>query len=295
MARHIVIGVDGSAPATAAVEWAAADAQRRELSMRILHVCEQWPYRVDTTRYCAGTLAAAADRARALTRGVEVTTQLLSGNVVDTLIGESGSADSVVIGSRGLGGFAGMMVGSVSMGVAGHAAGPVVVVRETSVVVHGRVVVGYDGSEHSEAAMRYAVEQARAREVPLHVIYAWQAPVVSTYAAAYGSFLEDAYEQETETAQERVARWRDGNPDVAITDETVVGHPVNFLIEAGGTADLVVVGSRGLGGFASAVLGSVSHAVLHHLRCPVAVVRPGITARKDGQISTARNKGAGDG
>jgi nucleotide-binding universal stress UspA family protein len=281
MAGHIVIGVDGSAPATAAVEWAALDAQRRRLSMRIVHVCEPWPHHVDTTKYCAGTLAAAADRARDLTRRVEVTTQLLSGNVVDTLIGESGAADSVVLGSRGLGGFAGMVLGSVGMGVAGHAAGPVVIVRKTSVVVHGRVVVGYDGSEHSEAAMRYAVTQARAREVQLHVVYAWQAPVVSTYAVAYSNLLEDAYEQETETAQERVARWRDANPDVAITDQTVIGHPVNVLIEAGGTADLVVVGSRGLGGFASAVLGSVSHAVLHHLTCPVAVVRPRDDSRNE--------------
>ncbi|MGP3957993.1 universal stress protein [Nonomuraea sp. 3N208] len=274
MARHIVIGVDGSAPATAAVEWAAADAQRRELSLRIVHVCQQRPLDVDTTKYCARALAAAADRARDLTRGVEVTTQMLSGNVVDTLIGESASADSVVLGSRGLGGFAGMVVGSVSMGVAGHAAGPVVVVRATSAVRHGLVAVGYDGSEHSETAMRYAVDQARAREVPLHVVYAWQASILSPYAAAYSSLLEDACEQEMQAAGERVARWRDRNPDVAITDETVVGHPVSVLIKAGGTADLVVVGSRGLGGFASAVLGSVSHAVLHHLTCPVAVVRP---------------------
>jgi len=71
-----------------------------------------------------------------------------------------------------------------------------------------------------------------------------------------------------------VARWREKNLDIEITGEEVVGHPVNALLRAGGTADLVVVGSRGLGGFASAVLGSVSHAVLHHLPCPVAVVRP---------------------
>lgn len=274
MPRHIVVGVDGSIPATAAVEWAAADAQRRGLSLRIVHVCENSSYGVEVTKYCAGALAAAADRARDLTRGVEVTTELLPGNVIDALIGESASADTVVLGSRGLGGFAGLVVGSVGLSVAGHAAGPVVIVRGASVARHGRVVVGYDGSAHSEAAMEYAVEQARAREVPLHVLFAWQRPLSSPYAVAYSDLLADAFEQENRAMAERMARQREKNPDIEITDEQVVDHPANALIRAGGTADLVVVGSRGLGGFASAVLGSVSHAVLHHVTCPIAIVRP---------------------
>ncbi|MFB4279778.1 universal stress protein [Nonomuraea sp. MTCD27] len=274
MTRHIVVGVDGSAPAAAAVEWAAEDAQRRGSAVRIVHICEQWRYGSHGVEYCQGTLGAAADRVRALTRDVEVSTDLLIGNVVDTLIAESATADSVVLGSRGLGGFAEMLLGSVGLGVAGHATGPVVIVRGPSVVRHGQVIVGYDGSEHSEAAMLYAVDQARARGVPLHVVYAWQMPAFSPYAMAYSTMLSDLFEEETRAAAERVVPWREKNPDVTITDDQVTGHPVNALIQAGGTADLVVVGSRGLGGFASAVLGSVSHAVLHHLTCPIAVVRP---------------------
>ncbi|TDD14381.1 universal stress protein, partial [Nonomuraea diastatica] len=100
MSRHVVVGVDGSVPARAAVEWAAADAQRRGLGLRVVHVCEQGRYGGEGTKHCAGTLAAAADRARDLTRDVEVTTELLPGNVIDALIGESASADSVVLGSR---------------------------------------------------------------------------------------------------------------------------------------------------------------------------------------------------
>lgn len=273
MARHIVVGVDGSAPATAAVEWAAADAQRRGLGLRIVHVCEQWLGELGT-EFCTGTLAAAADQVRDLARDVEVATELLPGNVIDVLIAESASADSVVLGSRGLGGFEGMVVGSVGLGVAGHAAGPAVIVRGPSATRHGRVVVGYDGSAHSETAMQYAVEQARAREVPLHVVFAWQTPVFSPYAAAFSSLLEEAYEGDIRAASERVVPWREKNPDVEITSEQVIGHPASVLIKAGSTADLVVVGSRGLGGFACAVLGSVSHAVLHHLTCPIAVVRP---------------------
>jgi nucleotide-binding universal stress UspA family protein len=275
MARHIVVGMDGSVPATAAVEWAAADAQRRGLGLRIVHVCEQWRFGDEATKYCAGTLAAAADRACGLTRDVEVTTELLPGNVIEALIGESASADSVVLGSRGLGGFAGLVVGSVGLGVAGHATGPVVIVRGPSVMQYGRrVVVGDDGSDDSKAAVKYAVEQARARGVPLHVVYAWRMPIAPPYAAGYSTILEGAREQEIRMAAERVASWREKNSDVEIMGVQVIGHPADVLIQAGGTADLVVVGSRGLGGFASALLGSVSHAVLHHLTCPVAVVRP---------------------
>ncbi|MFI9846618.1 universal stress protein [Nonomuraea sp. NPDC051941] len=273
MAGHIVVGVDGSAPATAAVEWAAADAQRRDLAVRIVHVCEQWPHS-ESTEYCTRALEAAADRARELTRGVEVTTEMLKGNVIDDLIAESNSADTLVVGSRGLGGFAGMVLGSVSMAVAGHAAAPVIVVRAPSALWHGRVVVGYDGSGHSEAAMAYAVEQARARGAQLHVVSAWQVPVFSPYAVTYSSLIEDVMRQEAHVARERVTPWRESNPDLVITDEQPCEHPVKGLMDAARTADLVVVGSRGLGGFTSAMLGSVSHGVLHHVGCPVAVVRP---------------------
>ncbi|MGP3915959.1 universal stress protein [Nonomuraea sp. 10N515B] len=175
--------------------------------------------------------------------------ELVPGNVIDTLIGESASADSVVLGSRGLGGLAGMVVGSVGMGVAGHATGQVMIVRGPSAVQHGRIAVGYDGSAHSEAAMQYAVDQARARGVELHVVYAWQVPMFSPYVAARGSLLEDVYEQEIHAAGERAACWREKNPDVVITGEEIVAHPVNALVRAGSTADLVVVGSRAPGRF----------------------------------------------
>ncbi|MFD1546053.1 universal stress protein [Nonomuraea guangzhouensis] len=276
MNGRIVVGVDGSAPATAAVEWAAADARRRGLDLRIVHVCEQWPHGLAafSAEYCAGALEAAADRARELAGEVEVTTELRAGNVIDDLIDESASADSVVVGSRGLGGFGGMVLGSVSAAVAGHAHGPVVIVRGPGREEHGRIVVGYDGSEHSEAAMQYAIEQARTRHARLHVLYAWQLPIFSPYAAGYNSLLEKAFQHEARIAGERVAPWREKNPDVEITDEQLCEHPAAALIKAATTADLVVVGSRGLGGFASAVLGSVSRSVLHHVTCPVAVVRP---------------------
>ncbi|MEV1178321.1 universal stress protein, partial [Nonomuraea sp. NPDC049784] len=164
-------------------------------------------------------------------------------------------------------------LGSVGMAVAGHAAGPVVIVRTPSALRHDRIVVGYDGSEYSQAAMAYAVEQARARGAQLHVVSAWHMPALSPYAVAYGSLIEDLMGQEARAARERVEPWRESNPDLVITDAQPCEPPVKALVEAAQMADVVVVGSRGLGGFASAVLGSVSHGVLHHATCPVAVVR----------------------
>ncbi|GAB2953313.1 universal stress protein [Nonomuraea fastidiosa] len=278
MSKQIVVGADGSPAAAAAVEWAADDATRRGLDLRIVHVCEQWSHN-QGVEYCEGALEAAADIAHGLAAGVKVTTELLTGNVVERLIAESTTADSIVLGSRGLGGFTGMLLGSVSTAVAGHAAGPVVVVRAPHPVEHGRVVVGYDGSDHARAAMEYAVEQARSRRARLHVVTAWQVPPFSPYGVAYGQLVEQIMEELPRRARELVEPWRTGNPDLVVTDEQQCDHPATALVRAAETADLVVVGSRGRGGFASALLGSISHAVLHHATCPVAVVRP--PAEKD--------------
>ncbi|MEV0592819.1 universal stress protein [Nonomuraea cavernae] len=280
MTGRIVVGVDGSASAAAAVEWAAGDARRRNRALRLVHVCEKWARGLGGTQYCAGMLEGAQDRAREVAPDVELSTEILTGNAVDALIGESVAADSVVLGSRGLGGFAGMVLGSVGMGVAAHAEGPVVVVRTATGGRHGRIVVGYDGSEPSHAAMAYAVEQARVRDAELLVVYGWRLPLFSPYAAAYGSLMEEAYQEEVRVARERVVPWRERNPDVRILNEEVGEHPVAALAKAAESADLVVVGTRGRGGFASAVLGSVSHGVLHHVHCPVAVVRPRVHAHE---------------
>ncbi len=274
MAGPIVVGVDGSDPSHAAVEWAAADARDRRLPLKILHVCEQWRDDLDGRKYCAGVVEAAAGRAREIDAGIAVETELTGGNVVDTLIARSASADSTVLGSRGMGGFAGLLLGSVTMGVAGHAQGPVVVVRSPTATRHDQIVVGDDGSDTAREAMLYSVEQARARRARIVVLHAWQQPLVSAYGVEIAGLLAEAFEEECHAARERVAAWREQHPDVEITGRQVAEHPVPALADASASADLVVVGSRGLGGFASAVLGSVGHGLLHHAECPVAVVRP---------------------
>ncbi|MEU7897492.1 universal stress protein [Nonomuraea sp. NPDC049152] len=269
----IVVGVDGSPSAAKAVEWAAADAARRKLALRIVHVCERWGI-PEETEYCEGALAAAADRARLSAPGVEVTAELLPGHVVETLLGEAAGAESIVLGSRGLGGFGGLLLGSVGLGVAGHADVPVVILRGPDRPQHGEIAVGFDGSEHSEAALNYALAQAVARGIRLHVVYAWQMPVTAPYAAGYDEVMARVAADASGAAREQVARRRDKLGDIEVKESTLCEHPVAALVDTSKTADLLVVGSRGMGGFASAVLGSVSHGVLHHAHCPVAVVRP---------------------
>jgi nucleotide-binding universal stress UspA family protein len=284
MSGLIVVGVDGSDSGVAAVDWAADDAARQGSALRIVHVREPWAdgypfHRVEgfdesLTDYCAGVLAKAADRVRERAPGIQVSSEVLTGAVIERLRHESENADALVVGSRGMGGFAGLVLGSVGLGLAGHAAGPVVVVRDTPQARPGDVVVGVDGSSHSEAALQYAFEQAVLRQSNLHVVYAWTMAMSSPFAIGYTDVMRDAFESGVRAIKAWLAPWREKYPDVPLVESDVFGHPVPALLEAAQSAELVVVGSRGLGGFGSALLGSVSHGVLHHAPCPVAVVRP---------------------
>ncbi|WP_169982549.1 MULTISPECIES: universal stress protein [unclassified Microbispora] len=284
MAGQIVVAVDGSKPATAALEWAADDARRRGAALRIVHVREPWAHEYpfhavegfaqSYSEFCEGVLAAAAARAREIAPDLEVTTELAEGTVVETLRAGSSGAGALVVGSRGLGGFSGLVLGSVGLGLAGHAEIPVVVVRKPHRDEYHEVVVGFDGSPHSEAALEFAFEEARARHGRVHAVYAWEMPTFSPFAVGYGPVLEEIYENESRAARLRLAPWRDKHPDVPLVESAVCGHPVPALADASLVADLVVVGSRGLGGVHGALIGSVSHAVLHRAHCPVAVVRP---------------------
>ncbi|MBB4919803.1 universal stress protein [Streptosporangium saharense] len=284
MTAHVVVGVDGSPSSQAAVEWAADDAVRRGRPLRIVHVCAPWIYdiplqtppgfRDSMAEYCQEILDAALSLARSHAPDLEIETVRERGKASDVLRREAEDAEELVLGSRGLGGFTGLLLGSVSLALAGHVAAPVVVVRKTQRHVHDEIVVGFDGPPAPEAVFRYAFEEAVMRKAALHAVHTVQAPVLGPYAAAYTSLIDDAFVTEKRLAAETLEPWRERYPQVEIRQTVVIGHPVAVLCEASQTADLVVVGSRGLGRVGSAALGSVSHGVLHHARCPVAVVRP---------------------
>ncbi|MET8340171.1 universal stress protein [Streptosporangium canum] len=283
MTAHVVVGVDGSPSSQAAVEWAADDAVRRGRALRIVHVCEPWVYdiplqtppgfRDSVTESCQGVLESAARLARERAPGIEVDAVLETGQPVEILRREAEDAEQVVLGSRGRGGFTGLLLGSVSLALAGHVAAPVVVVRGSQERTHGVVVVGFDGSAHAAAALEYAFEEAARRDARLHAIHTWQMPVVGQGATFYAPLVEEIFAAEERVAADTLGPWREKYPQVRVEETVVCGHPVAAVCEASEAADLAVVGSRGLGRVGSAVLGSVGHGVLHYARCPVAVVR----------------------
>jgi nucleotide-binding universal stress UspA family protein len=287
--RPVVAGVDGSECGLQAVRWAAAEADRRRLPLRLV-AAYSWPMgglvgdpglgidpRVVLREAVLDQLRAAADAAARTAPQLEVEQVEVDGSPVPVLRAESAGAELVVLGDRGLGGFTGLLIGSVAVELAAHAACPVVVVRGSEPDYAGPlpdpVVVGIDGSPTSEAAVAFAFEAASSRGVPLVAVHVWRDLVVDPTMAPLLDW--DAVESdEREVLAERLAGWAAKYPDVPVRRLVVRDRPAHMLVEESGRAQLVVVGSRGRGGFAGLLLGSVSQALLHHAHCPVAVVRP---------------------
>ncbi len=183
----------------------------------------------------------------------------------------SAEAGMLVLGSRGHGGFGGLLAGSTAVSVTAHAHCPVVVVRDGQAATSGPVVVGSDGSETALRALGFAVERAAQRDVPLRVLRAWEPPGDRWVPPGFDP--EETAAAERAAAEAELATWRESFPDVPVEVEAVPGSPSALLVEASRSAQLVVVGSRGRGGLRGMLLGSVSQQLIQHSHCPVAVVR----------------------
>ncbi|WP_086849662.1 universal stress protein [Amycolatopsis kentuckyensis] len=287
---RITVGVDGSAGSTAAVTWAAQLASRRHLQLKIVHGLQiaGLYYGGGMTGVGAATLfeAVQADGeraiadARALAMSVDkdlaVTSELPNDPPVPVLIDESRHARMLVVGRTGSGGFADMLIGGTAAAVAAHAHCPVAVIRGQYDAAAGPVVVGVDGSPTSEQAIAVAFEEASLRGVPLIAVHAWSD---ITYEDTRGTARvltqpESLEEGEQRLLTERLAGWQEKYPDVEIRRQLVRDRPRHVLLEASAEAQLVVVGSRGRGGFTGMLLGSTSQALVQHAQCPVLVVRP---------------------
>jgi nucleotide-binding universal stress UspA family protein len=179
----------------------------------------------------------------------------------------AGDAAEVVIGYRGRGGFAGLLLGSTGLRLAGRYPGPVIVVRDRSGDAAGEIVAGLDLTGDPGPVLDHAFAAAAARGARLRALHAWHpAPL----AVESGVDLQITANTLREQLAAALAPWRSRHPDAKVAEDVVIGHPVETLALASAGAGLVVVGSRGR----SFPLGSVSHGVIHHARCPVAVVRP---------------------
>jgi nucleotide-binding universal stress UspA family protein len=280
------VGVDGSPSALDAARWAAREAQRRATTVELIsafgwletrHLHDHGlgaGFRATMWERTRQEVSAAAGAAAEAAPGIGISERVVEGFPVPLLVAESRRAGLVVLGDRGLGGFTGLLVGSVAIGLAARAACPVVVVRGERASDTGPVVVGVDGSPISEAALAFAFEAAATRKVPLVAVHAWNDTV---FEAAVAPLLDwDAIEaDEHRVLAERLAGWGEQYPDLEVRRVVARDRPAHALIEqaTAGGAQLVVVGSHGRGSAAGLVLGSTSHAVLHRAPCPIAVVR----------------------
>jgi nucleotide-binding universal stress UspA family protein len=218
-------------------------------------------------------LEVAAAAAREGAPGLTVETEVHGGEAPAALRDEAARAAMIVLGTRGRGGFTGLLLGSVAVALAAHAAIPVIVVRgEQATWSDGApVVVGVDGSPEGEAALGFAFDEAGRRRVRLIAVHAWGDPITDPYLAPYVDWKE-VEADERRILDDRLAGWTVKYPEVAVERVVVRASPAGTLVGRSRAAGLVVVGSRGRGSARGLLLGSVSQAVLHHAHAPVAVV-----------------------
>ncbi|MEV4516656.1 universal stress protein [Dactylosporangium sp. NPDC049525] len=285
-ATAVVVGVDGSPDSKRAVQWAAADAARRQRPLHLLHGHE-WPvvtypmaglampiiYETESLESPARILADAVLQARDVDAELRISTEASADLCVPALLAASRHASLVVVGNRGLGGFTALLVGSTGVELASHAICPVVIVRHADRPdggSTGRVVVGVDSSHGAHEALGLAFEQAAFRGCGLTAVHAYHRQNAGHQP---GGIPDAALDGERRLLAESLAGWREKYPRVDVRLDTVPGRAGGVLTDASAGAQLLVVGARGRGGFVGLLLGSVSQAVVHHACCPVAVVR----------------------
>jgi nucleotide-binding universal stress UspA family protein len=293
-ATEVVVGYDGTVPSEDAVRWAATEAERLGSPLTVLYAADvppgrAWPLRgLDTARDLGAVSTRMAQKGATFARSEHPDLRVGSTGVVGVaaaeLIARSATAGLVVVGGRRHAARHAGGVGPVSFAVTMHSRCPVVVVPEGAVRHPGAaapVVVGVDGSRAADTALELAVRLAEAWGAPLQVVSAWQRPSAEPWSLAFdgGEALDQVATLAADAAAEDVERavqaTRHASPGLDVSGSAVEGLPADVLADASERAGLVVVGSRGHGGFAGLVLGSVSHALVRRASGPVAVVRHG--------------------
>jgi nucleotide-binding universal stress UspA family protein len=288
----VVVGIDGSDEAACAADYAAWEADRRGVELHLIYahhpaplwgpsnlILDDYAWERDWVR---SLLEKSLQDVRDAHPDVTASAAAKTGGPAGVLVDESAEAGLVVVGTRSFGGLLGHLAGSVAAQVAAHAACPVVVIRglegrrcDMSMFAGKPVVVGVDGSEPAQLAIKFAVEQAVAREVDLHAVLAWS--VIDVHFV--GDIVPETFDLGEEAAKadrlldETLTGWADRYPDLQIHRHAVHElDPVKALLDESERASLVVVGSRGVGGFTGLLLGSTVDGLVRHSAVPVAVV-----------------------
>ncbi len=288
-AHRIVVGVDGSEHADAALDWAARQAGLTGAELEVLTTFGPEYVFVTPLEEQQATdevLEGAARRVRRVAPETTVTGRARRGWADQVLVEESAGAELLVVGSRGLGGFRGLLLGSVGRKCAHRSTVPVVVVHGppdgegpggTDVPPGGamgdapahRIVVGADGSPSSAAALAWAADQASMTGALLEVVMSWDWPTM--YGWSPGPLEYDPQEDCETQLEQAVGPIRDGHPEITIQAVAIQGAPAPLLVKASSGADLLAVGSRGRREATDLLLGSVSEHCVVHAHCPVLV------------------------
>ncbi|WP_243708789.1 universal stress protein [Actinomadura sp. GC306] len=276
MSEAIVVGTDGSAESERAVEWAAAEAVLRKRPLHLVHALErpvlpQLFGGKDEELAQAGEalLETVRDGVRVRWPELETTTALVADEPAKALAEQSEEAFELVLGSRGRGGFASMLLGSTSRRMASQSTVPVVIVRGEA-TAGGEVVVGIDLSWESDRVLDYAFEAAALHGARLRVVHAWVVygmPVEASWVIDEAAVNRDLRAQVVAAC----APLRERYPQVEVVEDVSMDHPVTALSEASRGARLAVVGARRRH-WDTLRLGSTTHGAVHHAECPVAVV-----------------------
>ncbi|MGW4607344.1 universal stress protein [Streptomyces sp. NPDC004532] len=298
MVEPVIVGVDGSAESLAAAEWAAREAVRRERPLRMVHAWNWHLHQRDGAgranaaqrNLARRVLREASERVRHAVPCLQLTDVQLEGPATEALVKAAQHAELLVLGSRGLSGFTGFLVGSVAMGTVAKATRPVVLVRadeeaedehfpaddgEPSTDTGYRdVVLGMDLRDPCDEVIEFAFEAAGQRHARLHVVHAWQAP--SAISLGPGDIALMHNPQQGEEWQEFLSAvlqvWRDKYPETEVLETVVEGRAATALARAASPASLLVLGRRMAERPTVPRLGPVTHASVHHVGCPLAVV-----------------------
>ncbi|QBJ88976.1 universal stress protein [Streptomyces seoulensis] len=290
MTRPITAGVDGTDESLAALDWAAREAVRRGLPLRVVHAWEEigeLPADRDTQRAWAEEgIGRAVGSLTERHPGLHATLELTEDDAVDALLAAGADAEELVLGTRGHGAVVGFLLGSVGLRVVAETTRPVILVRagdRPEAESAGReIVVGQHGTpEDSAAALRFAFETAAARGATLRAVRAWTLPPVFAHSPGSLKLLDEAgglEPYEKRALADALAPWRERFPGVPVTEHIEMGSAGQVLVSQATRAQLLVVGRRARRTAVGARIGSVAHGVLHHAGSPVAVVpqdRPG--------------------
>ncbi|AOW93323.1 universal stress protein [Rhodococcus sp. WMMA185] len=285
--NSVVVGVDGSDSSKSAVRMAARMAGVRGLKLKIIHALDFAPYGfgspyVDSAgsyEWVEATgkeiLAEAHELAFDVDPLIDIDTEFSVGSGSEWLVDLSADARAVVVGASGSGAASTALLGNTAINVTTHARCPVLVVRGEA-HQDGPIVVGVDGSPTSERAISVAFEEASLRNAPLVAVHAWSdlGSTVFEDPRAVAMVPEGLEEGEHVLLAESLAGWQERYPDVQVTRKVYIDSPRERLLEWSKSAQLVVVGSRGRGGFKGLLLGSTSNSLVGAAHCPVMVVRP---------------------